>query len=102
MAEGKTTEDPITTVETCQVRADVTNLIRSGIVISQIHVVANGGGLGLGCRTTQTAITRRREFFFSVTLRSVLMEESTAVDHAWTNEGSLLLVRRAYFMRYSK
>ena len=69
------------------------------ILIGEVRPVPDGRSLVIMEGGKQRNVDARR---IDHTLKSVLMDESTAVAQLSTNMSSSVLVRRGYLMRYSR
>ena len=95
VVQEPTAHDPVARHEAREVRADVSDGT-AAVKIGKVRPVANSRCLSnveLACAHTNG---------IDHTLRSVLMDESTAVAQLSAKIVSSVLVRRAYLMRYSK
>ena len=91
-----TAQDPVTSHEAREMGANVAD--GAGVVeISEVRPVTNSRFLRSAYERNRTNIRSA-----SPTLRRVLMDESTAVAQVSAKMLSLVFVRRAYLIRYSR
>ena len=91
-----TAQDPVASHEAREMGANVADGARV-VEIGEVRPVANSRFLRSDAERSRMSIGSA-----SLTLRRVLMDESTAVAQVSAKMLSLVFVRRAYLMRYSR
>ena len=90
---SRRTQNPISAIETGQMRTDMNNLV---VVIGEIDPVIHSRVLiNNPVKKMHHTLLRQRTF------NSTLMEVSTAANHVSAYELSSVFVRRGYFIKYS-